>query len=122
MIRIPLYVGAATSNNAIKISNSGYIPVKNNGLPLTLPRNPHGVNIPSSNTPHTQLGWRQGSKSGYRQTREWGYDGKEIKTTDWTDHERPHLHTSPHDYYFIPNSTAGTLRRGKAVPFKGFNE
>ena len=84
---------------------------------MPLPRNKHGVDIPSSDTPHTQLGIRKGSEGNYPQTREWGYDGKPVKTTDWTDHFTPHLHTNPHDHPFLKNSTGGTMKRSKAVPF-----
>ncbi len=91
-----------------------YVPIcPNTGRPLPLPRNPHGQNIPSAETPHTQLGMREGSKGSYRQTREWGYDGQQVKTTDWTDHGRPGVHSNPHDHPTIPNPTGGTPKRGK---------
>ncbi len=96
-----------------------YIPkCSASGKLLPLPRNQNGVNIPSVQTPHTQLGIRNGSKNQYRQTREWSYNGKEIKTTDWTNHGRPDLHSYPHDHYHTSNATGGTLERGKAVPFR----
>ena len=109
------------SSQSIKPSKelSLYVPKSAiDGQPLALPRNPYGANIPSSQSPHTQLGWRNGRNGGYRQTREWSYDGKEIKTTDWTDHGRPEIHPYPHDHYHFPNSTGGTSSRGKGVPFK----
>ncbi|CUI18073.1 rhs family protein (plasmid) [Candidatus Protochlamydia naegleriophila] len=88
------------------------------GKPLPLPRNKHGANIPSSNSPHTQIGIRSSDKGDYKQTRQWGYDGKEIKTTDWTDHGTPNIHPNPHDHLATPNPTGGTPGRGDAVPFQ----
>ena len=89
--------------------------------PLPLPRSKHGVDLPSSNSPHTQIGWRVSKRDDqppYRQTREWGYNGKEIKTTDWTDHGRPKNHTNPHDHSCKPNTTGGTPERGDPQTFK----
>ncbi len=74
------------------------------------------------NTPHTQIGWRLGRIKDYRQTREWSYDGKEIKTTDWTDHDRPSVHPYPHDHNPTLNPTGGTLRKGDITPFRGPDE
>jgi uncharacterized protein RhaS with RHS repeats len=91
------------------------------GKPLTLPRNQHGANIPSSDTAHTQLGWHAGRKGDYPQTRQWGANKKPIKTTDWTDHGRPCEHSNPHDHIFGPNATGGTPKYGDAQPFKIFN-
>ena len=87
-------------------------------LSLPLPRNKHGVYIPSSDTPHTQLGIRKGSEGNYPQTREWGYDGKPVKTTDWTDHGRAPEHTNPHDHPFKKNPTGGSYERGDSEAFK----
>ncbi|MBS0655381.1 MAG: RHS repeat-associated core domain-containing protein, partial [Verrucomicrobia bacterium] len=88
---------------------------------LTLPRSPHGVDLPSSYSPHTQLGAKVSDKTGlpYRQTREWGYDGKPIKRTDWTDHGMPEVrgHEIPHDHWYSPNSTGGTPKPRNATPF-----
>ena len=68
----------------------GYVPkCTKTGEKLPLPRNQDGVNLPSSSDPHTQIGWAFGRKGDYKQTRQWGKDGKLIKTTDWTDHGRP---------------------------------
>jgi hypothetical protein len=83
-----------------------------------LPRSEHGVDLPSSNSPHTQIGWRESRFSPYRQTREWGYNGRKIKTTDWTEHGRPKIHTNPHDHHYTPNTTGGTQKRDKSQPFK----
>lgn len=100
-------------------SITGYVPKSpETGNPLPLPRNKHGVNIPSSDSPHTQIGVRFSDKGDYKQTRQWGYDGKEIKTTDWTDHGTPNIHPNPHDHLTIPNSTGGTPERGKFTPFQ----
>ena len=75
--------------------------------------------MPSSDTPHTQIGWQKGRKGDYIQTREWGYNGKPIKTTDWTDHGRPQSHPyNPHDHPFLKNSTGGTTIRGEDKPFE----
>ena len=64
------------------------------------------------------------SKKGspYPQTREWRYNGNEIKTTDWTDHGKPLVHENPHDHPFLKNATGGTLERGKPEPFRVTDE
>ncbi len=88
-----------------------YVPRDAEGNPFPLPRNTHGEFAPSSSAPHSQIGWREGRKSGYRQTREFGEHGKPVKDTDWTDHGRPRQHQSPHDHLWIDNPTGGTPRR-----------
>lgn len=60
------------------------------------------------------MGGRQGRRGDYRQTRQWNANGKEVKTTDWTDHGRGH--PNPHDHFVEPNVTGGTPNRGDAVP------
>ena len=89
-----------------------YVPRDTAGHPLPLPRSPHGELLPLSSAPHTQIGWRDGRKGGYRQTREFGEKGKPIKDTDWTDHGRPKQHQNPHDHLWEDNPTGGTPRRG----------
>jgi hypothetical protein len=89
-----------------------YVPRDADGSPLPLPRGPHGELLPSTPDPHTQIGWRDGRKGGYRQTREFGENGKPVKDTDWTDHGRPKQHQSPHDHPWEDNPTGGTPRRG----------
>ncbi len=110
---------ASTTTAVVNETRPLYVPkCPQTGKPLPLPRNGYGVNIPSSDTPHTQIGWRDGTKGSYRQTRQWGYDGKPTKTTDWTDHRLPLIHDSPHDHVFNENSTGGTLNYGNPVPFR----
>ena len=88
------------------------------GKPLGLPKTKHGEPMPSSDSPHTQIGWKKGKKGDYIKTREWGWNGKPSKTTDWTDHGYPLEHTNPHDHPFLKNSTGGTYERGDPQPFK----
>jgi len=88
-----------------------YVPRDADGNPLPLPRSAHGELAPSSPAPHSQIGWREGRKGGYRQTREFGENGRPVKDTDWTDHGRPKQHQSPHDHPWTDNPTGGTPRR-----------
>jgi|688.fasta_scaffold53227_3 hypothetical protein len=71
---------------------------------------------------NTQIGWQSGRKGSYRQTRQWGYDSKLIKVTDWTNHGRPKQHTSPHDHFFLINPTGGSPIRGPEIPFRIIQE
>ena len=97
----------------------GYVPIcPKTGEKLPLPRNQNGVNLPSSLDPHTQIGWAFGRKGGYKQTRQWGKDGKLIKTTDWTDHGRPLQHPNPHDHLHTTNPTGGIEKYGDPIPFR----
>jgi hypothetical protein len=82
----------------------------------SLPRDKDGRLIPDSDHPHTQIGTKKGRKGKYRQTREWGSDGKPTKDIDWTDHGRPNDHPNPHEHEWIPNPTGGTPQRGPAKP------
>ena len=81
-----------------------------------LPRNEHGVPIPISQFPHTQIGEHTGRRNSYRQTREWGANGELIRDIDWTDHGRPQNHTNPHQHTWEDNTTGGSKRRGEAQP------
>jgi hypothetical protein len=78
-----------------------------------LPTNQHGVPIPSSNTPHTQLGTRHGRNGDYTQAREFGENGSLIKDIDFTDHGRPNNHTNPHQHIWQMNPTGGCPMRNK---------
>ncbi|MFD3270333.1 polymorphic toxin-type HINT domain-containing protein [Paenibacillus dendritiformis] len=82
-----------------------------------LPRYENGIPKPDTHNPHTQIGEKQGRNGSYRQTREFGKNGDYIKDTDWTNHGRKN-HTSPHDHYYIPNSTGGTKQRGGPTPLQ----
>ena len=93
-----------------------YVPRAENGDLLALPRTADGAPVPSSPNPHTQIGWREGRKGGYPQTREFGANGIPIKDVDWTDHGRSARHTDPHVHDFLPNPTEGTPRHGPARP------
>jgi len=90
-------------------------PATNECLPL--PKSKHGVFLPSSLDPHTQIGYRNGRGGGYRQTRQWGTNGKLVKTTDWTSHYHQQ-HPNPHDHFAKPNRTGGTPERDFAQPFR----
>lgn len=110
---------AKTSSFVIRGSRfPQYVPKDlSTGNPLPLPRDKNGVPIPSTNSPHSQIGWRNGSKEGYRQTREWENASRPIKTTDWTKHGNRLGHTYPHDHRHLPNSTGGSLKRDDPIPF-----
>ena len=93
-----------------------YVPTEPNGQPLSLPRTPGGQPAPSSLDPHTQIGWRDGRRGGYVQTREFGPNGQPVRQVDWTDHGRPAQHTDPHVHDYVPNPTGGTPQQGPARP------
>jgi hypothetical protein len=97
-----------------KSTQDMFIPRDEKGRVVPLPRDKHGVPVPQSNVEHTQIGGRAGRKGDYRQTRQWNTNGKEVKTTDWTDHGRGH--PNPHDHFVEPNATGGTHQRGDGVP------
>ena len=115
-------VVAATGEADATLARPQYVPtVKVNEedgtrLPLPLPRTEDGQLAPSSTDPHTQIGWRDGRKDSYIQTREFGPNGQPIKQVDWTDHGRPQLHTDPHVHDYIPNPTGGSPQVGPARP------
>jgi hypothetical protein len=81
-----------------------------------LPRDQNGIDIPDSPSPHTQLGWRQGRGGAYPQAREFGNDGEVVRTIDFTDHNRPDLHTNPHQHRAVPNPSGGTSQRHDPEP------
>ncbi|WP_439691435.1 hypothetical protein ACRQ4B_10725 [Curtobacterium sp. SP.BCo] len=85
-----------------------------------LPRDSTGNDLPDSAFPHTQLGYRRGSKGPYPQAREFADDGEVVRTIDFTDHNRPESHTNPHQHRAIPNPTGGTARRGGPEPVPEF--
>ena len=89
-----------------------FVPRDAEGKPLPLPRGLDGELAPSVASPHTQLGWREGRKGGYRQTREFGENGKPVKDIDWTDHGRPKHHSNPHEHPWMENPTGGSPMRG----------
>lgn len=93
-----------------------YVPVDDFGAPLPLPRTRTGELVHSSLDPHTQIGWNEGRRGGYIQTREFGEGGVPVKQVDWTDHGRPALHTDPHVHDYIPNPTGGSPQHGAARP------
>ena len=100
----------------LEVRRPAYIPTGPDGKPLSLPRSPTGGLAPSSMDPHTQIGWRDGRRSGYVQTREFGPNGQPVKQIDWTDHGRPGQHTDPHVHDYVPNPTGGTPKHGPARP------
>jgi RHS repeat-associated protein len=91
-----------------------YVPTGPDGNPLPLPRGPNGELAPSSPNPHTQIGWQEGRRGGYAQTREFGPNGQPLKQVDWTNHRRPAQHSDPHVHDYIPNPTGGTPQHGPA--------
>jgi hypothetical protein len=93
-----------------------YVPTGPDGRPLALPRGPNGELAPSSMDPHTQIGWQEGRRGGYVQTREFGPNGQPVRQVDWTDHGRPARHTDPHVHDYVPNPTGGTPQHGPARP------
>jgi hypothetical protein len=86
-----------------KVTEPNYVPRDVNGKELGLPRYDNGkiVNgtshIPESQFPHSQIGVKGGRNGEYIQTLEWGYDGKPIQRTDWTNHGRVD-HSNPHSH------------------------
>lgn len=109
--------GGRTTNcpkNQPSTSKSTDVAPRSNYTPnRKLPQNEHGLKVPDSDYPHTQLGQRTSKRTGetYRQTREWGgkgdrgYDGNTPKKdTDWTNHNRPQNHPNPHDHPYAPDT------------------
>ena len=94
---------ASGAGNIQKVTEPNYVPRDVNGKELGLPRYDNGkiVNgtshIPESQFPHSQIGAKGGRNGDYIQTLEWGYDGKPIQRTDWTNHGRAD-HTNPHSH------------------------
>ena len=87
------------------------------GEKLELPRGPDGELSPSSQFPHSQVGWKEGRKGGYVQTREFGFNGKPVKQVDWTDHGRAAQgHTNPHVHDYLIDPNGGTPAHGPARP------
>lgn len=68
--------------------------------------------------PYTQLGMKEGRRGSYPQAREFDAEGKPIRDIDFTDHDRPDLHTNPHQHRYKPNQTGGTLKREDAEPME----
>jgi len=93
-----------------------YVPTGLDGKPLPLPRGPNGELLPSSMAPHTQIGWKEGRRGGYVQTREFSWNGEPVKQVDWTNHGRPQEHTNPHIHDYVPNPTGGTPQHGPPRP------
>ena len=88
-----------------------------------LPRDKHGVIIPDTDVPHTQLGTRTSSTDGeeYPQAREFDANGKPVRDIDFTDHGHPYKHPCPHQHRRIPNETGGTLKRNDPEPVPEWN-
>jgi RHS repeat-associated protein len=121
----PIGGGIGTPNNPIippylgtDVTNDPYIPTNpDTGKPLPLPRDEHGIPIPDSTYPHTQLGGKASRKGDYGQSREWGENGQLNKDIDWTDHGRPNEHPdNPHQHPWLPNPSGGTPQRGPQEP------
>lgn len=85
-----------------------------------LPLNEHGVIIPDTDAPHSQLGTGTGRKGKYPQAREFDKNGKPVRDIDFTDHDRPHDHTNPHQHRREENATGGTRTREDGEPLPGW--
>ncbi|NGX46642.1 MAG: putative deoxyribonuclease RhsC [Chlamydiae bacterium] len=81
-----------------------------------LPANEHGEPIPDTDSSHTQLGTRNGSKGKYPKAREFDSQGKPVRDIEFTDHGRPHDHPNPHQHRREDNSTGGTKSKEDAEP------
>jgi RHS repeat-associated protein len=80
-----------------------------------LPLTENGVPIADTDAPHTQLGTKSSKRrpgEKYPQAREFGANGKPVKTIDFTDHGEPGIHSNPHEHRCKPNPTGGTPERG----------
>lgn len=87
-----------------------------------LPQDEHGVKVPDTTDPHTQLGQRDGEKGKYPQAREFDENGQPVRDIDFTDHGRPHNHPIPHQHQWKDNPTGGTkIRDKKAEPVPEWN-
>lgn len=80
-----------------------------------LPTTEDGVPIPDTNTPHTQLGIRNGRKGTYGKAREFDADGKPVRDIEFTDHGRPQNHSNPHQHRYQENSKGGSRKRMKTA-------
>ncbi len=107
---------AGGGNRASSKAPRRFIPRDPDGTPVSLPRGPNGELAPSSMEPHTQIGWHEGRRGGYVQTREFGANGQAIKQVDWTNHGRPTQHTNPHVHDYLPNPSGGTPQHGPPRP------
>jgi RHS repeat-associated protein len=92
-----------------EIPEVGYMPDR------PLPRTEAGVPIPESQYAHSQLGYAEGRRGGYRQAREFGEGGKLVRDIHFTHHGRPG-HPMPHQHLYLENPTGGTPMRGPPVP------
>ena len=80
-----------------------------------MPLTENGVPIADTDAPHTQLGTKSSKRrpgEKYPQAREFGANGKPVKTIDFTDHGEPGIHSNPHEHRCKPNPTGGTPERG----------
>ncbi|MDI2113957.1 PAAR domain-containing protein [Commensalibacter nepenthis] len=89
----------------------------------SLPMDKHGRMLPDREYPHTQYAIKKSKSkpgSSYPQAREWDYDknGKLVpkRDIDFTDHNRPSIHTDPHQHEWIKRSEKGSLERGDPKP------
>lgn len=101
------------NNNALYKNTNVYAPDRK------LPRTPDGVPTPDTDASHTQLGMKESEKrkgEKYPQAREFDEHGKPVRDIDFTDHDRPHDHTNPHQHEYEENPTGGTKSRGDAIP------
>jgi hypothetical protein len=108
--------GLSETCGARGVRRPSYVPKGSDGAPSPLPRGPNGELAPSSMDPHTQIGWQEGRRGGYVQTREFGPNGQPVKQVDWTNHGRPGQHTDPHVHDYVPNPTGGSPQHGPARP------
>ncbi len=91
----------------------------------TLPTDKHGVPLPDSDLPHTQLGRSKPKYGSEPQAREWGYGSngnlQPKRDIDFTDHGYPDAHPHvPHQHTLTPNNPKlapkGGYQRGPGEP------
>ena len=80
-----------------------------------LPSDKHGIPIPDTDVPHTQLGTRNGSKGKYPKAREFDEYGNPVRDIEFTDHGRDD-HPNPHQHRREENPSGGTKIREAPEP------
>ena len=88
-----------------------------------LPVTEHGIPIPDTDAPHTQIGTKESKRrpgEKYPQAREFDNKEKPVKTIDFTDHGEPSIHSNPHEHPSQTNPTGGTPRRGDPQPLENW--
>ena len=125
--------GKGTSENPA--TNSQYIPMDDNGNPISLnrtPKNLGGIDMPlpdpnANGAPHSVLGGKISSKTGELYLQEAQFPGGEtyppyqgstdipFREIHWTDHGRPWDHTNPHQHVYTFEN--GQWVRSGQIPY-----